>query len=345
MGLEILGLLAVLVMVLVLPFSVKWVEEELEAFLFAMGAAAVTVSGLWSRDLVLKSLHEPLLITAAVLVAGLAFRAVCDKLARWIEAGKKRFGMRVLIILLVSGLGLLSSVITAIIAALVLAEAVTALKLPRAVEVKVVILACFSIGLGAVLTPVGEPLATVAVSRLSGEPHHADFWFLARLLGPWVLPLVLGLGIWAGLLKGEEKESTHTLKEDHKESYRDVLVRTGKVYLFVMALVLLGEGFAPFVDRYLIHVPGWALYWINSISAVLDNATLTAAEISPQMSREVVSDLLLGLLISGGMLIPGNIPNIISASKLGIKSKEWARFGVPVGAAIMAGVFVLLMIF
>ncbi len=29
------------------------------------------------------------------------------------------------------------------------------------------------------------------------------------------------------------------------------------------------------------------------------------------------------------MLIPGNIPNIISAGKLGITSKEWARLGVP----------------
>jgi predicted cation transporter len=50
----------------------------------------------------------------------------------------------------------------------------------------------------------------------------------------------------------------------------------------------------------------------------------------------------LGLLISGGMLIPGNIPNIISAHSLHIKSTEWARLGVPLGLIIMAGTAFLL---
>ena len=39
------------------------------------------------------------------------------------------------------------------------------------------------------------------------------------------------------------------------------------------------------------------------------------------------------------MLIPGNIPNIICAGKLSIKSKEWAKFGFPLGLAIMVSVF------
>lgn len=43
-------------LVLVLPFSVRWVEEELEAFLFVMGCLAVTMSGLWSRRLVGEAL-------------------------------------------------------------------------------------------------------------------------------------------------------------------------------------------------------------------------------------------------------------------------------------------------
>jgi predicted cation transporter len=50
----------------------------------------------------------------------------------------------------------------------------------------------------------------------------------------------------------------------------------------------------------------------------------------------------MGLLIAGGMLIPGNIPNIICAKKLSIKSREWARFGVPLGLAMMAGFFIIL---
>jgi len=35
------------------------------------------------------------------------------------------------------------------------------------------------------------------------------------------------------------------------------------------------------------------------------------------------------------MLIPGNIPNIIAAHALHIKSTEWARLGVPLGLLIM----------
>lgn len=345
MNLVMMGLGVVLLMVLVLPFSVKHVEEQLEAFLFAMGALAVTISGGWSGHLVAEAFKEPVMISAAVLVAGFIFGAVRHRLQGWMDSGKRRFGQRLLVILVVAGLGLLSSMITAIIAALILSEAVTALKLSRRVEIKIVILACFSIGLGAVLTPIGEPLSTIAVARLRGEPHNADFWFLARLLGGWIVPMVLGLGIWAGMLDGEDKESSKGLSEDKAEGTKDVVARALKVYVFVMALVLLGHGFTPIVDTYLVRVPGWALYWINMVSAVLDNATLAAAEISPQMDLERIKDILLGLLISGGMLIPGNIPNIICASKLGIKSKEWAAFGAPVGLGLMAGAFVILMVF
>ncbi len=61
-------------------------------------------------------------------------------------------------------------------------------------------------------------------------------------------------------------------------------IRALKVYLFVLALVFLGTGFMPVVDKYLVHVPAAALYWVNIVSAILDNATLTAAEITPAMS-------------------------------------------------------------
>ncbi len=345
MDLALFGLLTVLALVLILPFSVRTVEEELELFLLIMGVAAVSISGGWSAKLIAEALHEPLLISIAVLLAGLLFRSLRQRLRRWVQNGVKHLGYRVVALLLVTGLGLLSSVITAIIAALVLAEAITVLRLPRKVEVQLVVLACFSIGLGAALTPVGEPLSTIAIARLRGEPHHADFFFLLRLLGPWVLPLVLGLGVWAALLKGSDKEGAKGLSEDKSETLTDIVIRAAKVYGFVVALVLLGHGFGPLVDRYLVGVSPYALYWINMISAILDNATLTAAEISPRMDALTIRDLLLGLLISGGMLIPGNIPNIICAGKLGIRSKEWAVFGAPVGLALMTLVFGLLLLF
>ena len=50
----------------------------------------------------------------------------------------------------------------------------------------------------------------------------------------------------------------------------------------------------------------------------------------------------MALLIAGGMLIPGNIPNIISANKLRITSKEWAKLGVPLGVVMMIVYFLVL---
>jgi predicted cation transporter len=121
-------------------------------------------------------------------------------------------------------------------------------------------------------------------------------------------------------------------------------MRAVKVYVFIAALVLLGEGFKPVIIEYFIQVPPVVLYWINMASAVLDNATLAAAEIEPALSEFQIKSILMGLLISGGMLIPGNIPNIISASKLGINSREWARLGLPLGLVSMVVYFVVLFV-
>jgi predicted cation transporter len=62
------------------------------------------------------------------------------------------------------------------------------------------------------------------------------------------------------------------------------------------------------------------------------------------MSLYTIKCALAGLLIAGGMLIPGNIPNIICAGKLSIKSKEWAAFGIPLGMVIMIGFFIVLIL-
>jgi predicted cation transporter len=197
--------------------------------------------------------------------------------------------------------------------------------------------------LGAALTPLGEPLSTLAVAKLRGEPHQAGFGFLFGLLGAWVLPLVLVCAGWAAWFARGHAAAGGGLHEHGREGWAEVGWRGAKVYAFVAGLVLLGDGFTPLVERFVLPLPAWALYWVNSVSAVLDNATLAAAEINPAMSRETLRDLLLGLLLAGGMLIPGNIPNIICASKLGIRSSEWARLGLPAGLLLMAVVFGLLM--
>ncbi len=46
------------------------------------------------------------------------------------------------------------------------------------------------------------------------------------------------------------------------------------------------------------------------------------------MSLFQIQSVLIALLLSGGMLIPSNIPNIIAAEKLKISSREWAAVGL-----------------
>jgi predicted cation transporter len=343
----IAGLISIILLVLILPLLIHKVEENLEVFLFVMGIIAVTISHhfsgekMWTLHLVEEALIEPIKITIAVLVAGFLFKIFRKEITKNIVKLEHILGPRVFGFTLVVSLGLFSSIITAIISAIILVEIVSALNLDKKFETNLTIIACFAIGLGAALTPIGEPLSTIAIAKLKGEPHHADFFFLLKLLGIYIIPGIVLLGIIIEFFRGKETKREKSLVENRIESTGDVIIRAFKVYLFVMALVFLGEGFKPVIDQYIIHLPAVALYWINMVSAVLDNATLTAAEISPKMTREQIDFILMGLLVSGGMLIPGNIPNIIAASKLKIKSKEWARLGVPLGLILLVVYFTI----
>jgi predicted cation transporter len=338
------GLSAIFVGVLVGPFLNKKVEANLEAFLFIMGVVSATVSDAWSVELIHEGLVAPIEITAAVLGAGVLFHY----LRKYIDHAMRRMLITVpLSLIICSGiiiLGLLSSLISAIIAALLLVELITVLPLHRHAEVNLTVIACFAIGLGAALTPLGEPLSTIVVSKLSGAPYHADFFYLFKLLALYVVPSVVVLGV-VGIffVRQKPEDSEESLAaEEQEEKLSEVFVRAGKVYIFVMALIFLGAGFKPLIDTYIINLSSQILFWVNMVSAVLDNATLAAAEIGPTLAEGQIKSALLGLLISGGMLIPGNIPNIISAHALHIKSTEWARLGVPLGFVIMAGTAVLL---
>jgi predicted cation transporter len=62
------------------------------------------------------------------------------------------------------------------------------------------------------------------------------------------------------------------------------------------------------------------------------------------MSLPQITGIIMGLSIAGGMLIPGNIPNIVAAGRLKISMKEWAVIGLPVGLVMMAIYFVILYI-
>ena len=334
----LVGLILVFVVVLVGPFLNKKIESNLEAFLFLMGIASASMSNAWTAEILHEGVVAPVNITLAVLGAGVLFHY----LRRYIDHAMRRVLITVpLSVIVCAGiiiLGLSSSVISAIIAALLLVEFISVLPLHRHAEINLTIIACFAIGLGAALTPLGEPLSTIVVSKLNGAPYRADFFYLAKLLAYYVVPCVTVLGILAIFLVQEQPQDAEEslAAEEQEETLGEVFVRAGKVYIFVMALIFLGAGFKPLIDAYLIKLPSQILFWVNMISAILDNATLAAAEIGPTLSEAQIKSALLGLLIAGGMLIPGNIPNIIAAHSLHIKSTEWAKLGVPLGLIIMS---------
>ena len=343
--LQTILLSTLIVVVLILPLTIHKVEENLELFLFACGAFAVSVSHMWSGHLVLTALKDPLKITLAVLIAGLLFRQFNVHLQKLTQKAVKAIGLRWTLFLIVLVLGVTSSVITAIIAALILAEVTVMLPLEKAGRIKLVTFSCYAIGMGAVLTAVGEPLGTVVISKLAGPPHNAGFFYLIQHLGWFVLGGILFMaGMASSLREGTIAHAPGAKAADtqSEHSVKSIFMRAGKVYLFVMALTFLGEGLKPLAIKTISHLHAGWLYWINMLSAVLDNATLAAIEVTPTIQDRTLIFLLMSLVISGGMLIPGNIPNIICASKLGIKSKEWMKAAFGLGLVLMIAYFVLL---
>ena len=172
---------------------------------------------------------------------------------------------------------------------------------------------------------------------------RAGFWYISGLIGPYIFVGILAVSVMAAGLK--PNQNGHSLHNTQKpQTPWDVVLRAVRVYAFIAALVLLGAGVSPLVDRFITQLAAPLLFWANSISAILDNATLAAAEIGPSLSARQISGALLGLLISGGMLIPGNVPNIVAAHRLKIGSSEWARYAVPVGLVMMSLCFVVWMV-
>lgn len=359
-----IGLFAVVLIVLLGPFLVKKIEHNLEVFLFIMGILALTISSFYSREslmalgytehqmeligwnmhIVTEALEEPIIkgIVPMVLIAGVLFHYGRSRAQMAMNSIIKVVPIKIVIFLIVVILGLSSSLITAIIASLLLVELMNCMPFDRKTKINLVIIACFSIGLGAVLTPVGEPLSTIAITKLQGEPYHAGFFYLFNQLAIYIIPGCLAFGLLAMFFTGKAKILECKVSEEEDGGLRDVVVRGLKVYVFVMALLLLGSGMKVVIDKYLLGISPQIIYWVNMISAVLDNATLTAAELSPAMGQAQINAVLMGLLISGGMLIPGNIPNIICAGKMGITSGEWAKLGVPLGLITMLIYFVWL---
>ncbi len=330
--------LATLVIVVVLlgPVFLGAIERNLELFFLLIGLLTACVMRQFDAALVWAALSEPLSFTLAVLVFGATFRLLRNYLDQLLRREIQSMDPRLLCFCLAIMLGFLAPFITPVVSALVFVEAISLLRRDRRSEIAATVFACFAIGFGAGLTPLGMPGIAVVLRSL-----HADFWYLARLLGPFV---VVGVFLAAApILFLPFAASGPIDTTDGKDSWRTVLlIRPGKVYVFIAGLVALSVGLRPVVDAYIPRLPGGLLFWMNTVSAVVNNSTLAAVEIGPSLSMSQQRAAFLGLLISGGALVTGNIPNIVAASRLGITSREWAKIGLGAGALLLVLCFAVL---
>jgi predicted cation transporter len=334
-GVVLIGLL------LVGPVVSRTIEEHIELFFLAIGVLAMTLARAWRCDIARHAIVEPVWITLTVIVAGVVFDHSRGLLDRAMVRVRRRVDRRLLCGGLVFLIGLLSSVITAIVAALILVEIVGLLHLDERPRVRVTVAGCFVIALGASLTPLGEPLSTLAADAL-----ELGFTGLFGLLAPYVLPGMLACSIVAGFFvssgEGESAAPPIELVLVHlRESFFCSCLRGLQVYVFVAALVLVSRAFTGLALRYLPLLSLKQLFWANTVSAAMDNATLVALEVhamDPVRARVAI----LALLLAGGMLIPGNIPNIVAAGALRIGAVAWARIGVPTGFALLGIYFAIL---
>ena len=327
----------VLLLLLIGPIAIAPIEHNLEMFILAIGIVATFLAGGPRLEVVHSALSEPIMITIAVIVAALIFRATrirLDESFGWMRARIRRSILTAISIFLVA---MLSSIITAIVAALVLVEVVGLLHLHDGPRVRVVVAGCFAIGLGSALTPAGGPLSTLAASAL-----HLGFFGLFDLLAPSVVPGVVAMSLLAGYFASGEYFDASPGPQV-RETLADVFRQGAKLYGFIVGLVLIGAAYEPLARRFVPMLNDAALFWANTISAVLDNATLVAIEIRALPSGRA-RDVILALLISGGMLIPGNIPNVIAAGALKIESGRWARIAIPIGLVTLGIYFALLQI-
>lgn len=334
----------IVVNLLVWPLASRWVESHLELFLLGVGAAAVTVSGSWSVNFLYETLNYPVNVAFIVLIVSVIFNNYSRYIFRVLFAFFKKLEPRYSFAVLIFLLGMTSSLVSVTVSALILAEVLKVVNLERTATVRITVFACYAIGLGAVLTPLAEPLGLSINSALAGPPHYADFFFLLTHFFWWIAPAVLLLSATAGFSARNAGTTLQMHIREDKETYASMLRRTLHIYMFVAALNLISTGLRPLAQSTITHLGGKVLFLANAVSVIIDNATLAAIEIVPSISMNDLVYMVIGLAAFGSMLVQGNLPNIVAAEKLGIKSREWASVAVPTGLVLMGGYFIILSI-
>jgi predicted cation transporter len=336
--------LVFLVLLVALPIASKKVEHNLELFFLAMAVAGATLEGLWSLELLKEAFLHPLTvyqpgigyvpigITQVVLAAGLVFYFFRHRLAAKADV----LGKPGVLALLILALGLSSSVISAIVAAAVLAELLGFAKAPHGYKARAAVYGAYAIGAGAALLPIGEPLSTIAVAKLK-----QGFFYLVDVLLDAVFIIVAFFALYAYFVL-RRLHAAGVEVEPYEPELREVLLRAAKIFIFIFALTILGEFFKP-IAEVVAGLGKEVLYVFGMLSAVADNATLVAALVAPGMAEDALRSFLISLVLSGGFTVPGNVPNIVLATVLKIGFREWIKLAFPIGLAVFVamGLYVL----
>ena len=141
-----IGLFIIFLIVLIGPFKIKIIEQNLEVFLFICGILALTISGFehlvdatgavietgWRMTIITEALvaplyisnsyHIPIGIVQVVLVVGLIIYKWHKPIHGAIRTMTEKLSLKVMAFILIAVLGLFSSVISAILAAIILVE-------------------------------------------------------------------------------------------------------------------------------------------------------------------------------------------------------------------------------
>src|ERR1700691_5337750 len=145
---------AVVILALLLfgPLAVATLEHNIELYCLALGVLATILGTGFSRDLIFETLQEPVPICIAVIVAALLFGWVRPGLDRGFERLRTRVSRALLTAASVFVIASVSSVITAIVGALVLIEVIGLLHFEGDRRVRVTGAGWFEIGMGGSLT-------------------------------------------------------------------------------------------------------------------------------------------------------------------------------------------------
>lgn len=322
------------------PFLSRRVEQHYPLFLLSLGAPAAWLSGRLNESALTEALLRPLQLCLALVAGALLLSLAHKPLALAAAATSRRLGPRAGTVAGVLAAAAAAPFITGTAAALLLVELLRAVPMSLERRREAAVMGISAVGLTAGLSAAGSPAAAVVLSKLTGAPYPVGPWLLFDLVGPWVLSGAVALAVAAGVLAGDGQGAEDS--PDDPLALWSILVLTGRLFAATCGLILLGAGVLPALEGTLRGVPPWALYWLNMVSAVLDNGVLAAVEFDPGMLQDQLRFAYCGILAADPLLVIAAAPNMVAAARLGISPRTWAQVGIPAGAALYICCFLAL---